>query len=390
MEKARQTDQGLSAPEEIAAAYLFLALDQLSREVTSYILMIDNGFSMMRLWEVRTMAELGIGLIGCGGWGKLLAKAVQQLDGARMVAVQNRTFSTAQEFGASLGVPAFATYQELLADPNVEGVLVANPHSLHEEVVVAAAKAGKQIFCEKPLAIDVAACYRMVDAAKEQGVRLMCGQVTRLYPIFKRAAELVRSGRLGRLAAINVANMVHKDRVSWWARSETMGALLHSPGVHYIDFLLSVCGRANSVSAVESKVRVQPGVDYQDSLFLLVEFESGAIGGIECTVSCLTPGNRCHMIGTEGSLRFDPRESWIEFASWKGEQERIEVGPTGDRRARMAIGVNAELESFINWVTQDAEPLLTGWDGLRAVEIIDAAYQSVAQRRAIDLPLPRP
>ena len=334
------------------------------------------------------MTELGIGLVGCGGWGQILARAIQRLDGARMVAVQNRTLATAQEFGDSLAVPAYATYQELIAAPNVEALLVSNPHSLHEEVVVAAAEAGKHIFCEKPLAIDVAACYRMIDAADRYGVKLMCGQVTRLSPVYKRAGELARSGRLGQLAAVNVANMVHIDRVSWWARSETMGALLHSPGVHFIDFLLWVCGRATSISAVESKVRVQPGVDYQDSLFLLVEFESGAIGGIECSVSCLAPGTRCHMVGTGGSLRFDPREKWIEIASWKGEQERIDVGPA-DRRAYRAIGVNAELGSFIAWVRHGAEPVLTGWDGLRAVEIIDAAYQSIAQRRAIDLPLPR-
>jgi predicted dehydrogenase len=332
------------------------------------------------------MAELGIGLVGCGRWGQILAQAIQRLDGARMVAVQNRTLSTAQELGASLGVPAYATVPELLADPNVEAVLVSNPHSLHEEVAVAAAKAGKHIFCEKPLATDVAACYRMIDATVKYGVKMMCGQVTRLYPVYKRAAELATSGRLGQLAAVNVADMVHIDRVSWWARSETMGALLHSPGVHSIDFLLSVCGRATSVYAFESRVRVQPGVDYQDSLFLLVEFESGAIGGVESSVSCLTPGRRCHMIGTQGSLRFDPRENWIEVATWKGEQERIDVSPS-DRRARMNFGINAELESFIEWVTHDAEPILTAWEGLRAVEIIDAAYQSIAQRRAIDLPL---
>lgn len=92
--------------------------------------------------------------------------------------------------------------------------------------MVAAAKAGKHVFCEKPLAIDVAAGYRMIDATEEHGVKLMYGQVTRLCPIYRRAAEVAKSGRLGRLAAMHVTNMVRIDRVSWWARSETMGALL--------------------------------------------------------------------------------------------------------------------------------------------------------------------
>jgi myo-inositol 2-dehydrogenase/D-chiro-inositol 1-dehydrogenase/scyllo-inositol 2-dehydrogenase (NAD+) len=307
-----------------------------------------------------------------------------------MVAVQNRTFSRAETFGAELGVVAYETYQELLADPNVQAVLVSNPHSLHEEVVVAAAEAGKHVFCEKPLAIDVAACYRMIDATDKYGVKLMCGQVTRLYPVYRRAADIAKSGQLGQLAAVHVNDMVHIDRVRWWARSETMGALLHSPGVHFIDFLLFVCGKATSVYAVESQVRVQQGVDYQDSLFLLVEFESGVIGSVECTVSCLTPGRRGQIVGTLGSLTYDPSENWIEVATWKGERERIDVSLSGDRRARMAIGVRAELGSFVDWVTHDAEPILTGWDGLRAVEVIDAAYQSIAEKRPISLPLPRP
>jgi predicted dehydrogenase len=311
------------------------------------------------------------------------------MDGARMVAVQNRTFATAQSFASELGVVAHETYQDLLADPNVEALLVSNPHSLHEEVVVAAARAGKHSFCEKPLAIDVASCYRMIDATDRCGVKLMCGQVTRLYPVYKRAAEIATSGRLGRLAAMHVNNMVHINRVRWWARSETMGALLHSPGVHFIDFLLFVCGRATSVFAIESKVRVQQGVDYQDSLFLLVEFESGVIGSVECTVSCMTPGRRGQIVGTLGSLTYDPIESWVEVATWKGERERIEVGPA-ERRARMDIGIRAELGSFVDWVAHDAEPVLTGWDGLWAVEIIDAAYRSIAQKQPISLPLPRP
>jgi predicted dehydrogenase len=334
------------------------------------------------------MADLGIGLVGCGAWGQILAREVEEVDGVRMVAVQNRTLSTAESFASELGVVAHDTVPELLADPNVQAVLVSNPHSLHEEVVVAAAKAGKHVFCEKPLAIDVVACYRMIEATDRHGVKLMCGQVTRLYPVYKRAAEIAQSGRLGELAAMHVNNMVQRKRAGWWARSETMGALLHSPGVHYIDFLLHVCGTATSVYAVESRVRVQEAVDYQDSLFLLIEFESGVIGSVECTVSCLTPGLRGQVVGTLGSLTYDPSENWIQVATWKGERERIEVGPA-ESRARMHFGVRAELKSFAEWVLHDARPVFTGWDGLRAVEIIDAAYQSIAQRQPISLPLPR-
>ena len=119
-----------------------------------------------------------------------------------------------------------------------------------------------------------------------------------------------------------------------------------------------------------------------------VEFENGAIGGIQSTVSCLTPDQRGHMVGTLGSLQFDPGRRLIEIAAWDGKKERIDVElPHG--QTRTDIGVRAELQSFVDWITRDAEPILTGWDGLRAVEIIDAAYLSIAEKRSISLPLPR-
>ena len=332
------------------------------------------------------MATLGIGLIGCGLWGRRLAGIVRQLDGAEVVAAFDTDARTMREFATPRTIVARETCQALLEDPRVDAVLVVVPHSLHEEVVVGAARAGKHAFCEKPLAIDVAQCRRMIAAVERHGVKLMCGHVTRLYPIWARAAHMVHGGRVGRLSAVSIANMKHIDRTRWWARSETMGALLHSPAVHFIDYLLFVCGSPAAVHAVETRVRVQPGVDYQDSVFLHVEFENGAIGAIQASVSCLTPATHCQVIGDRGSLRFDPDESVIEFASWDGERERIEIGPD-DPAAREDIGIRAELESFVAWVQHGTEPVLTASGGLRAVEIIEAAYRSIEERGRIALPL---
>ena len=311
---------------------------------------------------------------------------VERLDCAQLVAAFDADAPTTRDFATSKAIVAHDTYQALLEDPRVDAVLVVVPHSLHEEIVVGAAKAGKHAFCEKPLAIDVGQCRRMIDAVDHHGVKLMCGHVTRLYPIYARAAQMVHRGDVGRLSAVSIANLRHIDRARWWARSETMGALLHSPAVHLIDYLLFVCGDPTAVHAVETRVRVQPGVDYQDSVFLHIEFENGAIGGIQASVSCLTPTNHCQVIGDRGSLRFDPDESVIELASWSGKRERIEIGPD-DPITREDIGIRTELESFFEWVQHDAEPVLTAAEGLRALEIIEAAYRSIEEKGRIALPL---
>jgi predicted dehydrogenase len=262
---------------------------------------------------------------------------------------------------------------------------VAIPHSEHEAVAVAGAAAGKHIFCEKPMAIDTAACYRMLDAAEHAGVKLMVGQVVRLYPLFRRVAGIVEGGMLGQVVAFTFAGLYHIKRVNWWARSETMGALLHSPGVHDVDFMRRICGEARTVFARAAPVRVQQGVDYADVVFVLIEYAGGALGALQSSVSNLVPCRRGNLIGTRGSLLFDAYTGVIEYATVGGEREQIDLGPAGDDE-----GVRAELQSFINWVTRGEQPLLTGWDGLRAVEIIEAAYRSIRGQCPIVLPLERP
>jgi len=336
------------------------------------------------------MSELGIGLIGCGRWGKRLANMVEaEVSGARMVAVQNRTFSRAEEFAQELGVKAHRTAQDVIGDPAVDAILIVSPHNEHEPVTVAAAAAGKHIFCDKPLAINVQQCRSMVDAAEKHGVKLVCGHNTRLFPTHWQAAEIVKSGRLGKLAAISGANLSHINRVNWWAKLETMGTFLHSPAVHVIDYMLFVGGKACSVQAVESKVKIQPDVEFQDTAFLLIEFESGAIGSIQASVSCPVPGagHGYHILGSEASLQFDQGATAITIVGMDKKKEVIEVEPNGYEK-QCDIGNRRELETFVNWITKGEEPLLTGQDGLRAVEIIDAAYLSMRERKAIDLPLP--
>ena len=167
---------------------------------------------------------------------------------------------------------------------------------------MAAARAGAHIFCEKPIAIDVGAAYRMIDAAEAAGVKFMVGQVVRLYPLFRRVAEIVEAGRLGRVVAANFEGLYNITRVRWWARSATMGALLHSPGVHDIDFLRAVLGEARAVFARESPAQIQPGVDYKDVVHLSIAFQSGAIATLVSSVANAVPCRRGHLLGTASSL----------------------------------------------------------------------------------------
>ena len=337
------------------------------------------------------MTALDIGLIGCGRFGQHLAQNLAAVEGARLVAVADPSAAAANGAGERFRVPAYASHRTLLDDPRVAAVIVATPHASHEVVVAAAAAAGKHIFCEKPMAIDVASAYRMLEATHAAGVKLMVGQVVRLYPLFRRVASVTAAGTLGRVVAFTFEGLYDITRVGWWANSETMGGLLHSPGVHDLDFLRLICGEASSVFARQPMERIQPGVDYQDVVHVSIEFRGGAIGQLAGSVSSLVPCRRGTILGTDGTLSFDARAGRIDYAT----SNRVQPEGTAARysedfsRADDDDGVRAELQSFVDWVTRAAPPLVTAEDGLRAVELIDAAYRSIRCGRAIGVPLPR-
>lgn len=330
------------------------------------------------------MRKLGIGLIGCGRWGKLLATEIQKTNAATVVAVYNRTFETAKDFAHEIGAKAYSTYQEVIDDPNIQAVLVVTTHNLHEEITVNAAKAKKHVFCDKPLSIDVASCYRMIKEADGNGIKIMCGHNTRLFPIYRKITELVESNVIGTLSAITVQHMVKIERVNWWAKKETMGTFLHSPGIHMIDLMLAIGGKAKSVSAIETKNPVQKEIEYMDTAFVNIEFESGAIGSLQSSVSCLTDGHSIVIVGEKGSITLQMPKIMIKT---RDEEEVIDYGEEGYYTQQMEKGNTIEIENFIGWLVHDDKPLLTAWDGLYAVEIIDAAYKSIEERKTIDLPL---
>ena len=150
------------------------------------------------------MSKLRLGLIGAGGMGMSLARAAKAREDTCFVGVADPMAEAAQKAVDELGGTAFTNYQDLLACADLDAVIVAPPNTAHREVAIAAVEAGKQVFCEKPMAMNVAECDAMIAAAQRAGVKLMVGQVLRLIPGFAKARELALSGELGRPVAVAI------------------------------------------------------------------------------------------------------------------------------------------------------------------------------------------
>ena len=152
---------------------------------------------------MRTKDKVRWGILGTGGIAHSFAKALPKSETGTLVAVASRAVESAAAFAKQYApVSAYASYQRLLDDPNVEAVYISSPHPTHAEWCLAAARAGKHILCEKPLTMNLAEAQEVADAARAANVFLMEAFMYRCHPQIEKAAELVRSGELGKIGVI--------------------------------------------------------------------------------------------------------------------------------------------------------------------------------------------
>jgi len=334
------------------------------------------------------MAELGVGIVGCGGMGAALAKGLGEVDCARVVAVFDEAAAKAQELAASTGGRACASYEDLLADDGVQAVVVASPQFAHAEHAVAAAEGGKHVFCEKPMAMDLDECDAMMHACRAAGVKLMIGQVCRYHGVHGKVRDMVASGEFGE----PVCMTVHRLGVAWgdqwnqhWRLKKGLsGGTLLEINAHEIDFMRWVCGDVVQVYGAGGQF-LDDRLDYPDLVMVTLHFASGAKG--------LLHAGQVSVIGGYGG-RVDCERGSIVFPAIWGEGAGIRSQKQGEEEAFLPVDdivvetpVTHELRDFVQCILDDAPAPIPGEEGRAAVEIGIAAYQSIQTGLPVALPL---
>ena len=197
---------------------------------------------------------INAGIAGLGWWGQTLVEAVSGgSDKIRFVAGATRTVNAdVKSFAGEHGFALKESYEDLLADPNVDAVVLATPHSMHVEQVVAAAAQGKHVFCEKPFALTRAGAERAVEATDRAGVTLGLGYNRRWHPEMVALRERIASGDLGVVlhveATMTFPNALYLKSDAWRAnREETPCGGLTPMGVHAVDGMIDLCGEVEEV-----------------------------------------------------------------------------------------------------------------------------------------------
>lgn len=219
-------------------------------------------------------------IVGMGRWGQTLVNSVGGgSDDIKFVAGTTRTLSKVEDYASENGIRLHATYEDVLADDDVEAVVLASPHSVHFEQIMAAADAGKHVFCEKPFCLVADQARIGLDAIVSRGLKVGIGHNRRFSPNAMMLKKMIAGGELGDMIQIegnfsaNMAGYAGEWRES---RTESPAGGMTSLGIHAIDMYIHLFGRISSVQAVSRRVAIPYDID--DATGILMDFEAGQVG----------------------------------------------------------------------------------------------------------------
>jgi predicted dehydrogenase len=317
-------------------------------------------------------------IIGLGWWGKNIADAVQGKS-AKLQFVHGVTqeLDATREYAKTKGFRLSATLEEALADPEVQAVVLATPHSLHADQVVQVARAGKAVFCEKPLSLTRADAQRAVDACKTAGVPIGVGQNKRFWPSTVEMRRVVASGALGRIMHVegHYSNEHSSKFFAPWRDlpSETPGAGMTGTGIHILDAFANIAGPAEKITA--QFIAHREGADPRDTVSVLFKFKNG-ISGFLGAVRASPLYFRVHVFGDEGSVEaLDETRTIIRL---KGGKTEVKDFPKID-------SVLAEIDAFADAVAGVAPYPITTAEMVNTIASFEAIINSIKADGTIKL-----
>jgi predicted dehydrogenase len=264
-------------------------------------------------------------IVGLGWWGKTLVESGENSDVIRFVAGATRTMSPEIEaFAKEKHLRLAPNYEALLADPAIDAVVLATPHSMHAPQVMAAAKANKHVFCEKPFTLTKREAEEAVAAVRKAGVTLGLGYSRRFHPEMTKLRERIRTGELGTIlhveATMTFPNALFLKPSHWRAqRDETPCGGLTPMGVHAVDGMIDLCGEIDHVYCQSFRRVVE--IDSDDTTSMLFRMKGGMSGYLG-TMTATGPGFSFQVFGSNGSVRL---EGVTHVAGASSEERRMRL-----------------------------------------------------------------
>jgi len=342
--------------------------------------------------------ELRYGLIGCGEIAVQNCKGVLGADRSKLAATFDVKLELAEDLAAQQeGAKAYAKQEDLLAADDVDAVIISVPHFLHEPIALAALQAGKHVLCEKPIAVNVAAGQRMVDAAADAGLKLGVCFMQRWRGMCRVSRDIIQAGLIGDLMGWVMAELGYKRETYWTGgysqRAKTDwrlhwktagGGYLVMNLIHNIDYFRYICGQeVVAAKAFGGNYNSPEGVEVEDLVSATVSLSGGGVGII--TGASSVPGGGLgenRLIGTKGQIKIGGYGSksidvYLQDGGQvegqdvpAGEWTTIELADNDAGAARTTM-----IGAYSEWVL-DGKPFLSpGEDALKSLAVCESIYR---------------
>jgi glucose-fructose oxidoreductase len=336
--------------------------------------------------------KIGYAIVGLGSYGlNTILPQFANCEHSRVTALVSGDRAKALATATRYGVPersiyAYETFDRIRDNPDVDVVYVILPNSMHAEYAIRAARAGKHVMCEKPMAVSAAECEAMIAACEAAGRKLMIGYRCHFEPYNLEAMRLARAGVAGKVRYVRSEHgFVQRDPSKWRLKKAMAGGgSLMDMGVYSLQAARYMTGEEPiAVTARESTDRADPRFqEVEDMIEWMLAFPSGAIASCLSTYSANQ--NHILLMGDRGRIELEPATRYDGNRLWTGgdgRQQEITAPSPGPGRTQFA----GQLDHMAQSVRTGAEPIVSGEEGLRDMRIVEAIYRSAREGRTITL-----
>lgn len=336
---------------------------------------------------------MNFAIIGCGFIAKKHAMAIQNIEGANLVAVSDKIPENMEQYVKEFGATPYENMEEMFDKEEIDVVCVCTPTGIHEQIAVQAAKAKKHIILEKPIAMTLEQSDNIIKVCKENNVKLAIVHPNRFRPVVQELKKILDQDLLGKISHANAIvnwnrNQEYYDQSPWRGTKAYDGGALMNQAIHNVDLLVWFMGDVEEVYSMEA-TRLRK-IEAEDISNGVVRFESGALGIIQASTTVYEKNfeESITIFGEKGTVKIGGSNAiyfehlnieYIDEEESLALKKKIENDPWG------IPGHQRIIEDMIDAIKYDKEPAINGVEGRKSLELVLSLYKSAEENRPIRL-----
>lgn len=337
---------------------------------------------------INSAPSLRFALVGCGRIGQVHAREIRRV--GQLAAVCDVVAEKMDTVVGNDPVPKYLSFTDLLlAEKNIDLVVIATPNGLHAQQSIEALRAGKHVLCEKPMAIRVNDATNMVSAAKDSGKQLVVVKQNRYNPPVRELKQLLALGKLGKISSVQVNACWNRNKAYYansdWRGSKALdGGTLYTQFSHFVDLMIWLFGDLKLVKGFRSNANHQGVIDFEDQGVVALQFESGILGTLHYTVNAYEKNmeGSITVFGEKGTVKIGG--AYLNERAYSSVEESLPAVSPEENLPNQYDGYQGSMsnhpmvyDDLIRLLNGQPSSLATPEDGLRTVQAIEKIYNTV-------------